>query len=304
VAAAGAVLLAGCGDPGPVTPTATSSSPGPATATLTDPVTVPAETVPLDLAALEAELDLRIGLVAVDTGSGRTVEHRADERFAHASTFKVLVAAAVLEGSTAAELDEVVLPVTQDDLVHHSPVATTRVGDGMTLRELGDAAVRVSDNAATNLLLEHVGGPPGLQAAVRAFGDSTTRLDRWEPEMSEAVPGDERDTSTPRALAADLRLLVVDDGLEPEDRTVLDGWLRSSETGAGLVRAAVPDGWEVASKSGTGGYGNRNDVAVVRPPGRSPIVVAVLTRQDEPDDEPSDEAVARAAAAALAELDR
>ncbi len=297
----GTVLLAGCS--GPQASPAPEPTSGPSV-TAPAPTTSDAGSVALDLAALEAELDVTIGLVAVDTGTGRRVEHRADERFAHASTSKVLVAAAVLERSTPAELDDVALPVAEGDLVQHSPVASTRVGATMTLRELGDAAVRVSDNAATNLLLAHLGGPAGLQAAVRGFGDTTTRTDRTEPGLSEALPGDERDTSTARALAADLRLLVVDDGLAPEDREVLDGWLRSSETGAGLVRAAVPAGWEVASRSGTGGHGNRNDVAVVRPPGRAPIVVSVLTAGDDADDEPSDAAVARAAAAALAELDR
>ena len=303
--ASGCLLLVACspsapGDagrsdlPAATSSTATSSSPSPTTSPA--PVGLPA------LDALEVELDVRIGLLAVDTGTGRAVEHRADERFAHASTFKALLAAVVLDRSSEGDLDAVALPVRGADLVQHSPVTQTRVGTAMTLRELCDAAVRVSDNAAANLLLEHVGGPAGLQAALRDLGDTTTRTDRVEPEMSSAVPGDERDSSTPRALAADLRLLVVDDGLAPDDRAVLDGWLRASETGDGLVRAAAPAGWVVGSKSGTGDFGNRNDLAVLRPPGRAPVVVAVLTSQDEDTDEPSDEAVARATALALEHL--
>ncbi len=312
LAAACLLALAGCGgapDPSPpvaggaerptgaATGTATGSASGsPSPSTAAEPAPLP------EVEALEGELGVRIGVHAVDTGTGRAVGHRADERFAHASTFKALLAAVVLDRSTAAELDEVALPVRQGDLVQHSPVAGTRVGTTMTLRELCDAAVRVSDNAATNLLLAHVGGPAGLQEALRRLGDTTTRTDRAEPEMSSAIPGDERDTSTPRALSADLRLLVVDDGLAADDRALLEGWMAASETGAGLVRAGVPAGWQVADKSGTGDFGNRNDVAVVRPPGRAPLVVVVLTGQDEDTDEPSDEAVARATAAAVAAL--
>jgi beta-lactamase class A len=303
------LAVAGCGggapDPSPPvaggvarpTGTASSSADGsPSPSTAAEPAPLP------EVEALEGELGVRIGVHAVDTGTGRAVGHRVDERFAHASTFKALLAAVVLDRSTAAELDEVALPVAQDDLVQHSPVAETRVGTTMTLRELCDAAVRVSDNAATNLLLAHVGGPAGLQGALRGLGDTTTRTDRTEPEMSSAVPGDERDTSTPRALSDDLRLLVVDDGLAADDRALLEGWMAASETGTGLVRAGVPAGWQVADRSGTGDFGNRNDVAVVRPPGRAPLVVVVLTSQDEDTDEPSDEAVARATVAAVAAL--
>ena len=307
-AVTGCLLLAACSDApsgtggpsdgtaGPSGGTRVSSTPTTAPTTSPAPVELPA------LDALETELDVRIGLLAIDTGTGATVQHRADERFAHASTFKALLAAVVLDRASATDLDAVALPVEETDLVQHSPVTQSRVGTSMTLRELCDAAVRVSDNAATNLLLEHVGGPAGLQVALRALGDTTTRTDRVEPQMSSAVPGDERDTSTARALAADLRLLVVDDGLAPDDRALLDAWLRSSETGDGLVRAVAPADWVVGSRSGTGDFGNRNDVAVLRPPGRAPVVVAVLTSQDEDADEPSDEAVARATALALEAL--
>ena len=177
-------------------------------------VETPGETV-TDVPAfadLEATFDARLGVVAVDTGSGRRVEHRADERFAYASTFKALLAGAVLAGTTDRELDEVI-PVTDSDLVTYSPVTEDRVGDAMTRRELADAAVRFSDNTAANLLLEDLGGPPGLAEALRAVGDDVTLPVRTEPALNEALPGDDRDTSTPRALAASLRAFAVDDAL-------------------------------------------------------------------------------------------
>lgn len=231
-------------------------------------------------ARLEARFDARLGVYAVDTGSQREVAFRADERFAYASTFKALAAAAVLDRTTPAELDRLV-EVRPGDLVAHSPVVEQHVGTGMSLRERCDAAVRHSDNAAGNLLLRHLGGPAGLDAELAAIGDDVTRVERVEPELNEAVPGDDRDTSTPRALAGDLRAYALGDALADDDRAQLSGWLRGNTTGAALVRAGIPAGWEVGDKTGAGSYGTRNDIAVVRPPGRAPLVVAIMSSRDE-----------------------
>lgn len=269
--------------PPPSAPPATSSS---ASAPAVD--AVPA------LQQLEAEFGARLGVFAVDTGSGRTVEHRADERFAHASTHKALSAAVVLDRATAAELDE---PVrwAASDLVPHSPVTEQHVDDGLPLREVARAAVEQSDNTAANLLLARLGGPPGFEQALRELGDDVTRADRTETALNEAVPGDERDTSTPRALAADLRALLVDGALAADDRELLTGWMRAGVTGAGLIRAGVPAGWVVADKSGAGGYGTRNDIAVVWPEDGAPLVLAVLSSRDVADAPYDDALVARAA---------
>ncbi|TYP87661.1 beta-lactamase class A [Blastococcus xanthinilyticus] len=298
--AAGAVLLiallGGCssGAPAaPAEPAGTSASPAPGTS-------APAADVPVDvsadLAQLEAEFGARLGVFAVDTGTGRTVAHRADERFAFASTHKALSAAAVLDRTSPAELDELV-PYAAADLVAHSPVTGQHAGAGLPLRDLLAAAVGQSDNTAANLLLARLGGPVGLERALRELGDDVTRADRTETELNEAVPGDERDTSTPRALAADLRAFLLDGALEPADRDLLTGWMRDTVTGATLIEAGVPAGWDVAAKSGAGGYGTRNDIAVVWPPDGAPIVLAVLSSRDTADAEHDDALVARAAAA-------
>lgn len=250
---------------------------------------------------LEMDFDVRLGVFAVDTGTGRTVEHRPDERFAYASTYKALAAAAVLAQTTTSELDDMV-HYTRADLVTYSPVTETRVATGMTLREVADAAVRISDNTAGNLLLMRLGGPAGLQRALRGLGDEITEVDRVETDLNSAVPGDERDTSTPRALATDLRAYAVDDALSQEDREVFMDLLRRNTTGAKLVRAGVPAGWDVGDKTGAGGYGTRNDLAVLRPPGRAPIVLAVMSSRDQQDAEYDDDLVARAAEVVAAAL--
>jgi len=259
-----------------VSPGTTSSSapaaPAPAVE-VSDPAVAP------EFARLESVHDARLGVYAVDTGSGRAVAYGADERFAYASTFKAFAAALVLAGTTPAQFEEPVR-VEPADLLANSPVTEARAGTTMTWRELCDAAVRYSDNTAGNLLLRRLGGPGGYDTALTDLGDDVTSADRYEPDLSSAVPGDPRDTSTPRAMAHNLREFALGDALDDADREVFLGWLRGNTTGATVVRAGVPEGWVVGDKTGTASYGGRNDIAVVWPPDRDPIIIAVMTSRD------------------------
>lgn len=253
-------------------------------------------------AALEAEHDARLGVVAVDTGSGASVAHRAGERFAFASTAKVFIAATVLDDATPGDLDAVV-PIGQGDVLSYAPVTSQRVGVGMTVRDLLTAMVRSSDNTAANLLVARVGGPAAVQSWLCGIGDGVTRVDRVEPDLNAAVPGDERDTTTPAQFAADLRTVLLGSALDPDDRTLLVDLMLGTTTGAGTIRAGVPAGWAVADKTGTGSYGVRNDVGIVTPPGRDPVVLVVLTSHDTADAEPDDALVAAATRTVIAALD-
>ncbi|AHH15065.1 putative beta-lactamase [Nocardia nova SH22a] len=250
------------------------------------------------LRGLEAGLGGRIGVYAVDTGTGRIRAYRADERFPFASTYKALAAGAVLERNKPEALDSRI-HYSRDDLVAHSPITGQHVDDGMTLREILDAAVRYSDNTAGNLLFRAVGGPKPLQQQLHEIGDDATSMDRTETDLNQTAPGDIRDTSTPRALGADLRYFALDAAVSQENRRILGGLLRANTTGDTLIRSIAPAGWDVGDKSGSGTYGTRNDIAVLWPPGRAPIVLAVLTTRDRPDAEYDDTVVARAAAIAV-----
>jgi beta-lactamase class A len=169
------------------------------------------------------------------------------------------------------------------DLVTYSPVTEKRVAAGMTLAELCDAAITLSDNTAGNLLLANLGGPQGLTAFMRTLGDQVTRLDRIETDLNEALPGDPRDTTTPAAMAADIRALLFGDALSETSRGQLRRWLVNNKTGDTRLRAGVPAGWIVGDKTGTGGHGSNNDVGVIWPPGRAPIIVtAYLTESPGP----------------------
>jgi beta-lactamase class A len=230
---------------------------------------------PSSWAGLEAGVQGRLGVAVLDTATGRVQGHRLDERFPMCSTFKWLASAFVLHRVDRGEerLDRRI-PYGREVLIAHSPVTEQHVGEGMTLAALCEATVTVSDNAAANLILDSFGGPAGLTAYIRTLGDTQTRLDRTEPALNEARPGDPRDTTTPRAMAASMRACVLGDALSEAGRAQLTRWLKDTTTGAERLRAGVPADWQAGDKTGTGARGTYNDVAVFWPPDRAPLVVA------------------------------
>ncbi|MFG2140918.1 class A beta-lactamase [Streptomyces sp. NPDC048650] len=290
-------LLSGCAGSGDTGPTRTASS---TASTPTDSATA-RDRATKALAQIERRFHSRLGMYMLDTGTGRTVTYRAGERFAHASTFKALAAGILLQRSTDAELNRVI-SYRASDLEDYAPITKRHVGRGMTLRDLIKAALQYSDNTAANLLLDRLGGPAGLQEALRGMGDKTTQVDRTEPTLNEAKPGDTRDTSTPRALGTDLRRFVLGDVLPEGRRRLLTSWLRGNTTGAPYIRAGVPSGWKVGDKTGNGGYGTRNDIAIVWPTSGSPIVVAVLSDRGSKDAASDDALIKDATKTGLATL--
>lgn len=250
--------------------------------------------------AIEKVRGGRLGVAAIDTGSGKVVGHRQDERFPFCSTFKTVVAAAVLARSVTEPgfLDKR-LHYTQADIKPHSPVSEKHVANGMTAAELCAATIQYSDNAAANILMRELGGPAAITAYARTLGDTTFRLERWETELNTAIPGDERDTSTPLAMARTLQKLLVGDALPPVQRQQLKDWMVGNTTGATRIRAAVPKVATVADKTGTGSYGVANDIGVIYLPQRAPIVLAVFTHHGDPKAEARSETVAEATTVAL-----
>ncbi|MCY7918952.1 class A beta-lactamase [Bacillus vallismortis] len=227
---------------------------------------------------LEKKFDAKLGVYAIDTGTNKTISYRPNERFAYASTYKVLAAAAVLKKNAIEKLNEVI-HYSKDDLVTYSPITEKHVDTGMSLKEIAEAAIRYSDNTAGNILLQQLGGPKGFERSLKQIGDHVTKANRFETDLNSAIPGDIRDTSTAKALATDLKAFTVDNNLTPDKRTILTDWMRGNATGDELIRAGAPIGWEVGDKSGAGSYGTRNDIAIVWPPHRAPIVVAILSNR-------------------------
>lgn len=245
------------------------------------------------LADLERQHGGRLGVAALDTGSGRRIAHRADQRFAMCSTFKTLAVSAVLHRVDAGREDLArKLPVRQAAVMGWAPVTGKHIGQEMPLAALCEAAMELSDNGAANLILEAIGGPAGVTAYARALGDPLTRLDRPELALNENLPGDPRDTTTPAAMLEDLRRLILGDALSVPSRRRLTDWMLACKTGDGRLRAGLPKGWRVADKTGSGSRGAANDIAVCWPPGRAPVVICAYTTGGAGDDARRDAALA------------
>lgn len=228
---------------------------------------------------LEREYAARLGVFAYDTESGRSIVHRADERFPICSVFKGIAAAAVLRDGVP--LDRRIRYTKEYvEAAGYAPITekAENVANGMTVQELCSAAVSHSDNAAANLLLREVGGPTAVTRFARSTGDGVTRLDRWEPELNSAEPWRKTDVTSPRAIGRTYHRMVVGAALAPAARELLTGWLTANTTNLERFRAGLPADWTLADKTGGGSsYGVANDAGIVWPPHRPPIVLAVLT---------------------------
>lgn len=225
---------------------------------------------------IERDCKGRLGVFVLDTQRDRSVGYRQGERFPMCSTFKLVLAAAVLKrvDQGKEKLDRPI-PVKASDIVPNSPGTEKKVGDSMTLAELCAATTILSDNAAANLILATLGGPKGMTAFARSIGDKVFRLDRIEPMMSNATPHDLRDTTTPQAMAETVQKLVLGDVLSDASRAQLTDWLVGNKTGDTRLRAGVPGDWRVGDKTGAGGHGTTNDVGLFWAPQRKPIIVSV-----------------------------
>jgi beta-lactamase class A len=249
-----------------------------------------------ELEKLETGFGGRIGLFALNTVNGTQLVHRADERFPFCSTFKVMVASAILTRSVEVPgLLQQRIRYRQSELVNYSPIAQKHITDDMTVAGLCAAALQYSDNTAANLLIRMAGGPQAVTAFARSIGDGEFRLDRWETELNTAIPGDVRDTSTPGAMGRSLQRLVLGDALASPQREQLRDWLYGNTTGAARIKAGIPADWKIGDKTGSGDYGTANDIAVVWPLERAPVVVAIYTTQARKDAKSRDDVIASAA---------
>lgn len=231
------------------------------------------------LAELERSTGGRLGVALLDTASGQTTGHRTGERFAMCSTFKLPLAAAVLR-----EIDHGRLRTDQwvaygkADMVAHAPVTSGHLQrGGMTVAALAEAAQTTSDNPAANLLLKLLGGPAAFTAILRATGDTTTRLDRYEPQMNRVTKTDVRDTTTPTAMARTTAHMLTGDWLSAASRETLIAWMVVTTTGTQRLRAGLPSDWRAGDKTGTGSdpatHDKYNDIAIVWPSGKAPLII-------------------------------
>ena len=246
------------------------------------------------LRGIEQGVGGRLGVAALDTGTGRLAAHRGGERFALCSTFKLLLAAQALHRvDRGIEQLEHRIAYGQADLLEYAPVTRPHAGGaGLTVAELCEAAMAWSDNTAANLLLARQGGPQALTDWLRTLGDPTTRLDRNEPALNDVPPDDVRDTTTPEAMARTLQAVALGEALTPASRERLQGWMLGCRTGDQRLRAGMPSGWRIGEKTGTGPRGTSNDIGVLWPPGRAPVALACYLTGSTADGARRDAAIA------------
>jgi beta-lactamase class A len=237
-------------------------------------------------AKIEADSGGRLGVAVLDSQTGAACGHRADERFPMCSTFKILVAAAILAKVDAGQ-EQLArrVRIKPSDILSYAPNAKQHIGGDLSVGELCESAMTLSDNTSANLLLASLGGPAGLTRYARSLGDELSRLDRIEPELNEAEPNDARDTTTPASMARNLRELATGTALSAASRDQLIAWLVACKTGDAKLRAGLPKAWRIGDKTGSGGHGTSNDVAVIWPAERPPVVItAYLTESAATDD--------------------
>lgn len=265
--------------------------------------TPPATAAPVDLdgglRALEETSAARIGVSAIDTGTGKTVSYRSEERFGYASSIKALLAAGFLATVPTTERERVMQWTAEDvEAAGYSPFTSEHIAEGATLSRLAEAAVRESDNTAANLVFDSIGGPAGLRLILENAGDRVTRVVHEEPLLNVVVPGSDDDTTTPAAFTADLERFLTGDALTETDRSTLVEWMTGNASGDPLIRTGAPEGWTVADKSGGAGP-MRNDIAIVTPPDREPILLSILTVKIDPEADYENTTVSEAARVVL-----
>lgn len=241
-------------------------------------------TIEEQLSTLEKYSQGRLGVALINTEDNSQITYRGEERFAMASTSKVMAVAAVLkESEKQAGLLDKNITIKKSDLIAYSPITEKHLVTGMSLAQLSAATLQYSDNTAMNKILDYLGGPAKVTQFARSINDVTYRLDRKEPELNTAIHGDPRDTTSPIAMAKSLQALTLGDALGQSQRQQLVTWLKGNTTGDHSIKAGLPKHWIVGDKTGSGDYGTTNDIAVIWPKNHAPLILVVYFTQQEQD---------------------
>lgn len=259
-----------------------------------------------------------IGVCAREVGGARRVEYQADRRFPMASTYKVAIAGAVLSAIDAGHgslKDRIEVPLSRHVIEGVISMMFPHEGMVLSVANLLEVMMTDSDNTATDLMLEYIGGPGAVMRWLESVGVEGLRVDRTcdrilrdtyqagedgtnmeaarrvltrpgfdrarADESMPAVEAEERDTTTPRAMAELLLRLNSGDVLSPASFEFLQSAMRRSQTQRRpwirRLAARLPVDTPVAHKGGTIA-GVINDVGWIDLPDGRRFVAAVYTR--------------------------
>lgn len=246
-----------------------------------------------EIKAFEDSSGGRVGVSAIDTTTNKIITYRGNERFPFCSTFKFIGVSAILKANMKkSSLLSQHIQYTKKDLVEYSPVTAKHVKDGMSVAQLCEATLSTSDNSAMNFLMKILGGPKTVTQFSRKIGDHVFNLTRWEPDLNTAIPNDIRDTTSPDAMRLSMQRILLGSVLGKMERNLLRQWLIHNTTGSNRIRSSVPSNWIVGDKTGTGGYGTTNDIAIIYPPNCKPIILVIYFTQKEKNAVPNESVVA------------
>jgi beta-lactamase class A len=241
-----------------------------------------ANTIIKKIEEIESQLGARIGVSIYDVTDNKLWNYNGDTRFPLMSTFKTLACAKLLvDVEKGLQSFNTTTVITKNSLVKWSPVTKKHIGEQFTLKQACSAAMIMSDNTATNIVLTGIKGPKALTQFMRSIGDEVTRLDRVEPYLNEALDGDKRDTTTPNAMVKSLDTLLFGDALSQASKDQLKQWMIDNKVTGSLLRSVLPENWSIADRSGAGGYGSRGITAVVWSDKRSPLIISIYLTQTD-----------------------
>ncbi|MGX9994895.1 CARB family carbenicillin-hydrolyzing class A beta-lactamase [Vibrio sp. JZG120] len=235
-----------------------------------------------DISLIEQQTSSRVGVSVWDTQTDERWDYRGDERFPLMSTFKTLACATMLSDMDSGKLSKnATAKVDERSIVVWSPVMDKLAGQNTRVEHACEAAMLMSDNTAANLVLNEIGGPKAVTMFLRTIGDKATRLDRLEPRLNEATPGDYRDTTTPNAIVNTLRTLIEGETLSYESRVQLKIWMQDNKVSDSLMRSVLPTGWSIADRSGAGGHGSRGINAIIWKENHRPVYISIYVTETE-----------------------
>jgi beta-lactamase class A len=243
----------------------------------------------IKLEKIESHYHGRLGISAINTKTGETINYRGNERFPMCSTWKLIVVSAVLHKSMSKPnyLEKIIHYKNSDIVSGYSPYTKKNLKTGMTIIELCKAAI-FSDNTAANLLAKEIGGVQGLNRFSRSIDDKKFRLSRLEPYLNTAYPHDSRDTTTPKAMSKSIVELIFGNTLGKIQKKLLTTWLKDNPTGSHRISSGIPSNWVSGDKTGTCSYGTTNDIGIIYPSGSKPIILSVYFTQKNKNDTPKD----------------